>query len=212
MYAADMKKKLREAKLYLVLDAQVCDYEKLFEILKLAAESDVDVIQLRDKEGKLEDVLDFCKRALNYLKGKIPFIINDRVEIAYTIGCDGVHLGQEDLSLKFAREILGDNAIIGVSCQTLEHAIRAEEEGADYIGFGSVFKTLTKPDRKKMDLTLLSDVLKKVRIPVFPIGGITPENAGKVVDAGADRIAVTRSLCLAADVRTATKQFLEILA
>ena len=114
-------------------------------------------------------------------------IVNDRVDLAVLGGAAGVHLGQEDIPLKAARRMMGNQAIIGVSCQTLTHARQAEREGADYIGFGSVFKTQTKPDRSPMDLKLLQRVMREIRIPVFAIGGITCENVGRLREVGVER-------------------------
>jgi len=200
------KKALAKARLYLVLDAQVCDYPELFEILKKAAKAKVDVIQFRDKIGSSRKLLEFARRAKKYLKGQVPFIVNDRVDVALASGADGVHLGQEDLPVHEARRVMGSSAIIGRSCQSLSHARQAEKEGADYIGFGSIFKTLTKPGRRPMDLKVLQKVLQMTGIPVFAIGGITLENIGRLNALGVKRIAVTREICLSDDVAKTVKR------
>lgn len=194
------KKRWGSCRLYLILDAQVCSYDKLFEVLKSASLSGVDIVQLRDKLGTARDILRFTERALAWLKGRVPFIVNDRVDLALLSGASGVHLGQEDISVPEARRVLGHRRIIGVSCQTLGHVRRAGREGADYIGFGSVFKTLTKPERSPMDLKLLRRVRKEARVPVFAIGGITRDNLPLVRASGIGRIAVCRDILLADDV------------
>ena len=204
---AGTKQALEKAQLYLVLDRQVCDYARLFEVLKQAAGAGVDVIQLRDKIGSSSEILEFAKHAVSYLEGRIPFIINDWVDLAMVSGVKAVHLGQEDLPIKLARPMLGKKAIIGVSCQSLAHARQAEKQGADYIGFGSVFPTLTKPDRQLMDLKILKETAQKIKIPVFAIGGITLENVGQLSLIGIKKIAVTRAICLADDVAKTVKQF-----
>ena len=202
-----MKSTLADAKIYLVLDRQVKDYDQLFEILKESVKGGIDVVQLRDKTGTSREILEFSRRALKYLRKRIPFIINDRVDLAFAARADGVHLGQDDLSIHSARKVLGSRAIIGISCQTLSHAIRAEKQGADYIGFGSVFKTLTKPDRRGMDLNVLSDVIRKIKIPLFAIGGVDLSNVKVLRRAGVQRVAITRAICLAGDIQKTVESF-----
>ena len=206
-----MKRLLFEAKIYVVLDRQVNDYDQLFEIIKQVSQCGVGIFQIRDKFGSSKDILQFSKCALSYLKGKIPFIVNDRVDLALASCADGVHLGQDDLSVTFARKMLGLKKVIGVSCQTLQQALNAQQEGADYIGFGSVFKTLTKPDRNAMDLKLLTSVAREINIPVFPIGGINLGNIHHIRDAGIKRVALTRAICSAEEVEFTTRRILEAL-
>ena len=205
---------LNQAKLYLVLDRQVQNYDALFEIAKQAVLGGVDVLQLRDKKGTAGDILKFSKRLLEFLKKKslaIPFITNDRVDLALACASSGVHLGQEDLPVSFARKLMGPQAIIGASCQTFEQAKRAEQEGADYIGFGSVFKTKTKPHRFPMDLKLLEEIIRKIKIPVFAIGGIDQHNVLTLRRKGIERIAVCRAVCEAGDVEEAARGFVRLL-
>lgn len=201
---------MKDARLYLILDTQVCGYDRLFEILKQAVRGGVDIVQLRDKAGCGRDALRFSQRSLRFLKGRIPFIINDRVDVAMAACADGVHLGQEDVPIEFARKVLGKKKIVGASCQTLPQARKAQKAGADYIGFGSVFKTLTKPNRKAMDLRLLSEVIRKIKIPVFAIGGITLGNIGQIRRLGIERVAVTRVICLSHDIKQATQNFCNV--
>ena len=206
---------LKRAKLYLILDTEVRNYDSLFEIAQQAALNGVDVLQLRDKKGNAKDILNFCKGLLKFLRQNspdVPLIVNDRVDLALAAGAGGVHLGQEDLSIAFARKILGPQALIGASCQNLKQAQLAEGEGADYIGFGSVFKTKTKPRRSPMDLKLLEEVFQKIKIPVFAIGGIDPQNAAVLQRSGVRRIAVCRAVCEMKDVKQATKALKEKMA
>jgi len=133
--------------------------------------------------------------------------MNDRIDLALACGASGVHLGQEDLPLKDAQKIAGKKLIFGVSCQTLAHVRKAEQQGADYIGFGSVFKTLTKPERETMNLKLLGQVMKYARIPIFVIGGITADNIIHLQKRGVQRIAVCRAICAASDVKQMTQKF-----
>jgi thiamine-phosphate pyrophosphorylase len=199
------KKQLKQAKLYLILDTQVLSYKELLAVLKPAVRFGVDIVQLRSKNGNAKEILEFCKRARKIVKGKALFILNDRVDLAILAKADGVHLGQDDVSLEEARKLAGKKMIIGVSCQNLEHAKAAR--GADYIGFGSIFKTKTKPERMPMDQKLLAEVLDYMKIPVFPIGGITLENLSQVTKAGAKRVAVCRDILLAKDIEKTVSEF-----
>lgn len=205
------KQILKDARLYLVLDSSVAGFEKLLKVLKKSVDAGVGIVQLRSKEGSTAEILAFCKKAARYVNGKALFIVNDRLDLTLASGADGVHLGQEDLPLVLARRLLGRKTMIGISCQTLAQARRAERDGADYIGFGSVFKTKTKPERSPMNAKLISLVSAKIKIPVFFIGGITPTNLSQVIEYGAKRIAVTRSICEAKDVGLEAKKFLKRL-
>ncbi len=201
------KKLLKNTRLYLILDAQVNSYEQLFEIAKQSIKSGVDIVQLRDKFGTVKDGLNFSKRMTEITQGRVPFIINDRVDLTFECGANGVHLGQDDISIASARKMLGPQAIIGSSCQTFEQAQKAQKDGADYIGFGSVFKTLTKPQRSPMDLNLLKRVAGEIQIPVFAIGGITLENIAEIQVLGINRFAVCRAICQARNVEETTQAF-----
>ena len=194
------------AELYLILDAQVLDYSDLLRVLKDTVRYGVDIVQLRDKRGSAKEILDFCRKVLKITRHQIPFIVNDRADLAFFSGADGLHLGQEDLEYSLAFRLLGKNKIIGVSCQNLQQATAAQALGADYIGFGSVFQTQTKPDRQAMDLDLLQKVTKKVKIPLFPIGGISRRNIGQLIPLGVTRIAVCRDILLASSPFQAVRE------
>ncbi len=193
------KRLLKNVKLYLILDAEVIPYPALLNVLKASVRLGVDGVQLRDKHGSARDILAFCRRAIAVTRRQVPFILNDRVDLAALAKTDGVHLGQEDIPCAMARSWVGKEAIVGVSCQNWAQAKKARQEGADYIGFGSVFKTLTKPQRSPMDLQLLKKVFHSLDIPVFPIGGICRDNIGQLIDLQIDRTAVCRDILLAHD-------------
>jgi thiamine-phosphate pyrophosphorylase len=200
------KKLLAAAKLYLILDTQVLDYGPLLQVLKDSVRGGIDIVQLRDKKGSTKEILDFCRIVLKITKHKLPFIVNDRADLAFFSGAEGLHLGQEDLDCQQARKMMGQDKIIGVSCQNLEHALKAQAQGADYIGFGSVFQTQTKPGREKMDLDLLQKVIRRVKIPVFHIGGINRGNIGQLIPLGVTRVAVCRDILLAKDAAKAVNE------
>jgi thiamine-phosphate diphosphorylase len=193
------KKLLARAKLYLILDAEVLDDESLLRVLKDSVLGGIDIVQLRNKKGSAKEILDFCRKVLRITKNKILFIVNDRADLGILSGADGLHVGQDDLDCKQARKMMGPGKIIGVSCQNLSQALKAQAQGADYIGFGSVFLTQTKPGRQAMDLDLLQQVIKRIKIPVFPIGGISRGNIDQLVPLGVTRVAVCRDILLAKD-------------
>ena len=208
------KTRLNACKLYLILDTQVCDYKRLWAVLQSGVNNGVDIVQLRDKLGTVQKAHAFIARAQRYLKGRIPFIVNDRVDLARITGASGVHVGQDDLPVAAARKIGGRSLLVGKSCQTLAHVRAAYHEGADYAGFGSVFKTQTKPDRLPMDLDVLRKVAvysASVKFPVFAIGGITKENITRVRACGVTRIAVCREVLLAQEPGRASRELKTLL-
>lgn len=139
------------------------------------------------------------------------FIVNDDANLALNIGADGVHLGKDDGDIASARKLLGKEAIIGVSCyDNLSRALQAQEQGANYVAFGAMFSSSTKPDAPRATLELLREGKAQLNIPIVAIGGITLHNAADVVDAGADALAVINALFDAPDIQKAAKQFSEI--
>lgn len=141
------------------------------------------------------------------------FIINDDVDLAIAVNADGVHLGKDDGDIADARRRLGADKIIGVSCYAdLSRALEAEQQGADYVAFGSMFASPTKPHAPRATLELLTEAKQQLRIPLVAIGGITLQNAASVVGAGADAIAVINAVFAAPDVSRAAQQFSELFA
>lgn len=137
---------------------------------------------------------------------QVPLIINDDVALAYALGADGVHLGQHDLSLFLARQTLGPQALIGVSCyNNLELAIAAQAAGASYVAFGSFFPSTTKPQASAASLEILHQARAHLRLPIVAIGGITAVNGGALIQAGADMLAVVGGVFAATDIRVAAQ-------
>ena len=167
----------------------------------------ITLLQYREKSLTGGALLDEAAR-LNELcaKYKIPLIINDNVELAKACGAAGVHLGQSDMPVKAARELLGDGMIIGATARTVELAQRAERDGADYIGSGAVFGSGTKLDAVPLDHGVLREICASVRIPVVAIGGIGEGNINKLAGAGVAGFAVVSSIFGAADVFGAAKR------
>ena len=134
-------------------------------------------------------------------------IINDLPELARAVDADGVHLGQDDMSAVAARQLLGHKMIIGVSTHNFNEALKAEAQGADYIAIGSIFPTGSKEDVQHVGLEMLRKVRKAVRVPLIAIGGVTPENAFDILEAGADSVAVISGIMGDADPARAAKEY-----
>ena len=142
----------------------------------------------------------------------ILFIINDYLDIALAANTDGIHLGQDDIPISIARKEMQIDRIIGTSVRTVSHAIKARDEGADYIAAGSVFPTKTKKDTIVIELDVLKQIKKTVELPLVAIGGINLENAQQVINNGADSIAIISAILNSADIEKATIKFTELFA
>jgi thiamine-phosphate pyrophosphorylase len=206
------KRLLKDSLLYLIIDKAVCANRSLSELATEAADSGADIIQLRDKESPRESILKSAYAIRKTLSDKKAiFIVNDYIDIAKITDSDGVHLGQDDLSVSIARRILGPDKIIGVSCTNLEQARRAQKQGADYIGVGPIFATSTKPQAFPQGLNSVRKIKNYIQIPFFVLGGITRDNLRDVLAAGAKRVAVCNAICGTKNVRSCVKQFLRLL-
>ncbi|MCD6472363.1 thiamine phosphate synthase [Candidatus Aerophobetes bacterium] len=199
-------KKRCDVALYIITDSHLIG-ENFEQKIKEVVFSGATVIQLREKNLPFAP---FLKRAIKLRKivpfKKTLFIINDRVDIAVASQADGVHLGQEDIPLKDARKIMGENKIIGISTHSLNEAMKAEKEGADYVAIGPIFPTSTKADVSLPRGTeIISQIKKAVNIPVVAIGGINEGNVEGVLRAGADGIAVISAIFKEKDVGLATR-------
>ncbi len=201
---------LRDARLLLVTDPR----PDLVARVAAAVRGGVDIVQLRDKRASREELLplaaelkEICERA------DALFTVNDDVELARLSGAHGVHLGQEDAPIQRANEALGPPAIVGRSASSVEEALEAVREGADYLGVGTIYATPTKPDAEVTGPVLLHEVARReVPIPWFAIGGVTPETAREVAEAGAPGFAVVRAVLDAEDPEAAAcelRSFLE---
>jgi len=212
---------MRISKLYAITDRQWsnCTHE---EIVRMFLDGGASLIQLRDKEASGRELLDQSIACLDLTrKAGATLIINDRVDVALTAGADGVHLGQDDLSVDEAREILGEDKIIGVSTHSIAQFRAALETSANYIAVGPVYPTLTKENPAPVvGLELVREARKLTDRPLVAIGGINHERAPEVIAAGADCVAVISALYplpkkvdLASkpEITSATRKFLEAL-
>ncbi|KPL05075.1 MAG: hypothetical protein AMJ73_02570 [candidate division Zixibacteria bacterium SM1_73] len=204
------KQTLAKVNLYLIADKKICGDRNIEDVVIQAIEGGAQMIQYRDKESSDREFLELASVLQNICeRRKIPFIVNDRVDIAAYLKVDGVHLGQDDLPPGIARKILGSSKIIGISAQNIERAKEAEKHGADYVGIGPIFDTATKKIKKPIGLEIIKQAGESLKIPFFPIGGINLENLGQVIEAGSKRIAVGSAVICAANVKTATQNLLK---
>lgn len=195
--------------LYAVTDRAWVGTKSLYEQVKEALENGVTCVQLREKELDESDFLKEAKQISTLCKEyKVPFIVNDNVNIAIACKADGIHIGQEDMELTNVRKLVGEDMIIGVSAHTVEEAIKAQEGGADYIGIGAVFATSTKIDVDVLSFETLRSICEAVDIPTVAIGGIKKDNICKLKGSGIDGVAVVSAIFAAKDIATATKELL----
>jgi thiamine-phosphate pyrophosphorylase len=207
------KYRLRDKNLYLVTSSDGFNNDNDFlDAVASSLKGGVQVIQLREKNSAAKRIIELGKkiRELSSFYEAI-FIINDRIDIASIINADGVHLGQDDVDIKHAREILGQEFIIGLSTHSPEQAQKAVEDGADYIGVGPVFETPTKPGRKSVGLEYVTWASQNIDIPWYAIGGINLENTQEVIEAGASRLAVVRAIINADNPEISANLFLKKL-
>ena len=191
--------------LYAITDRQLIGAGELVDAVSAAIEGGARLIQYRDKGADATRRREEASalQALCSARG-IPLIVNDDIELASDIGATGVHLGRDDPAIGAARERLGPSALIGVSCYaSVERALAAERAGADYVAFGSMFPSSTKPSAERASLAILTEARDRLAIPICAIGGITVNNVTQVIAAGADMVAVISGVFGAADIRTA---------
>lgn len=199
--------------LYAVTDRTWLNDDTLYEQVEKAIKGGVTFVQLREKkldeESFLDEAFEIQKLCRKY---DIPFVVNDNVEIAKEINADGVHVGQRDMGAANVRDILGDDKIIGVSVQTVEQAVLAEKQGADYLGVGAVFPTGSKADAEDVSYETLKAICEAVKIPVVAIGGISAGNVLTLKGSGISGIAVISAIFAAEDIESATKNLKQQIA
>lgn len=195
--------------LYLVTDPKLSGGDLPGKV-EAAIQGGVTLVQLREKTADSRQFLETALRVREVTdRYGIPLIINDRIDIALACNAAGVHLGQQDIPCKIAREILGPDKLIGVTAKTVEQAIQAERDGADYLGCGALFPSGAKPEAQPMTLYTLSEILASVHIPVTAIGGINAENVHLPVEAGANGVAVVSAILGQPDVSAAARKLRE---
>jgi thiamine-phosphate pyrophosphorylase len=206
---------IKDHKLYVIIcpkDAKRLGV-RLDDLAFEAAQGGADIIQIRGKDCSDRELLQHARRLKkNLARTQTLLIINDCPNIAALSDADGVHLGQDDMSIADARKIIGKGKIIGKSTHSLKQAQDAQEEGADYLGFGPIFQTPTKPDYTPVGLKTLREISKKIQTPFFAIGGINHGNCHEVMEHGATRIAVVRAATDKHDVKTSVSKLKHVIA
>ncbi len=200
-------KSIADCHLYGILDMGYLAPADVADVAFQMIEGGVDLIQLRAKKYKDDDIVWLAEQVSPITsEAEIPLVINDFPEIAVEAGADGVHLGQDDAPLKEARDLVGTSEFIGKSTHSLEQAVAAEKEGADYIGFGPLLATPTKPEYAPIGLDEIARVHELVKIPIFCIGGIQLENLASVLEAGARRVVIVSGILKAKDITSYTRE------
>lgn len=200
-----VKQKLEKAGVPVTDDAL---REGLLEDTKAALEGGMTYVQMREKGDPMtEDELLTEALALKALCAEygVPFVIDDDVELAVKCGADGVHVGQSDMACVEARRALGSAKVVGVSAQTVEQAVQAEKDGADYLGVGAVFPTGSKDDADDVSHDTVKAICEAVNIPVIAIGGISKDNVGQLAGLGLDGVAVISAIYASEDIKAATE-------
>lgn len=196
-----MKCEKEMMRLYAVTDRTWCHDQTLLQQVQCALKGGVTCVQLREKHLNDEE---FLKEAIAMKQlceqYHVPFIINDNVDIAIKCHADGVHVGQNDMDVKEVRSLVGDEMMIGVSTQTLEQALQAQRDGADYLGVGSMFVTTTKLDALSVSYETLKDICESVDIPVVAIGGINKDNILQLSGSHVDGVALVSAIFGAHDI------------
>lgn len=205
-----MKLNKEDLLLYAVTDRMWLNGRTLKEVVKESLDGGVTFLQLREKnlddKHFLEEAVELQELCKQY---KVPFIVNDNVDIALKMNADGVHVGQSDMQAADVRAKLGPDKIIGVSAQTVEQAVLAQQRGADYLGVGAVFPTGSKADADDVSFETLKAICEAVTIPVVAIGGITQENLEQLKGSGICGIAVISAIYAQSDIKEASRKLKE---
>jgi thiamine-phosphate pyrophosphorylase len=192
---------LADAFLYAIIDLGYVSAENAPAILEKLLAGGTDIVQLRGKNRSLDELSLLAEQFLQLtMSAKVPLMANDHAEIAQRVELQGVHVGQDDDSIKKVRSQIKRPIVVGKSTHSVEQAVAAEREGADYIGFGPIFSTPTKPDYSPVGLAHIRQVHERVSIPIFCIGGIKSENLAQVIAAGAKRVVIVSGLLQANDI------------
>jgi thiamine-phosphate pyrophosphorylase len=200
-------KPLTSCFLYGIVDLGYVPVDDVATVTAQLVRGGVDIVQLRAKECSKVEIARCAQAMLPLTKpGGIPLIINDYPELLREVDADGCHVGQEDFSVAEARDLAGRICIVGRSTHSTEQARAAQKERADYIGFGPLFSTPTKPSAKEIGLSGIRTLHEQVQLPIFVIGGVKLRNLGEIIHAGAKRVCMVSDLLLATDVEKQTAE------
>ena len=200
----------REAlRLYLVTNRYQDSLENFLEKVEMACRSGVTIIQLREKNLTTNQYYHLAKQVKEITDAyQVPLIIDDRLDVCLAVDAAGLHIGDDELPVSVARQVLGPEKILGVTAKTVKRALEAEEGGADYLGTGAIFPTTTKENAPITLISTLKTICQTVAIPVVAIGGLTSENIDQLAATGIAGVAVVRDLMQAKDIEAKTQAFL----
>ena len=200
----------REAlRLYLVTNRYQDSVERFLEKVETACRSGVTIVQLREKNLTTNQYYQLAKQVKEITDAyQVPLIIDDRLDVCLAVDAAGLHIGDDELPVSVARQVLGPEKILGVTAKTVKRALEAEEGGADYLGTGAIFPTTTKENAPITLISTLKTICQTVAIPVAAIGGLTSENIDQLIGTGIAGVAVVRDLMQAEDIEAKTQAFL----
>ena len=200
----------REAlRLYLVTNRYHDSLERFLEKVETACRSGVTIVQLREKNLTTNQYYQLAKQVKEITDAyQVPLIIDDRLDVCLAVDAAGLHIGDDELPVSVARQVLGPEKILGVTAKTVKRALEAEEGGADYLGTGAIFPTTTKENAPITLISTLKTICQTVAIPVIAIGGLTSENIDQLAATGIAGVAVVRDLMQAEDIEAKTQAFL----
>lgn len=203
---------LTRARLYGIVDLGYVKPEQVVEMTRALCEGGVEILQLRAKRATPKEVEELARAMQPVMRDLgVPLVINDHLEVAAAVGSEGVHVGQDDESVARARAVVGQGMFVGKSTHSLAQAEAAQVEGADYIGFGPLYATGTKPDYTPIGLADITEVHRRVSRPIFCIGGVNFGRALEILAAGARRVVVVSAFLLASDVREEVRRLKAML-
>ena len=196
-------------KLYLVTNRYQDSLENFLEKVETACRSGVTIVQLREKNLTTNQYYHLAKQVKEITDAyQVPLIIDDRLDICLAVDAAGLHIGDDELPVSVARQVLGPEKILGVTAKTVKRALEAETSGADYLGTGAIFPTTTKENAPITQISTLKTICQTVAIPVVAIGGLTSENIEQLIGTGIAGVAVVRDLMQAEDIEAKTQAFL----
>ena len=200
----------REAfRLYLVTNRYQDSVESFLEKIETACRSGVTIVQLREKNLTTNQYYQLAKQVKEITDAyQVPLIIDDRLDVCLAVDAAGLHIGDDELPVSVARQVLGPDKILGVTAKTVKRALEAEEGGANYLGTGAIFPTTTKENAPITLISTLKTICQRVAIPVVAIGGLTSENIDQLIGTGIAGVAVVRDLMQAEDIEAKTQAFL----
>lgn len=201
---------MKELKFYLVTDSDILRGRDFYNSIEEALKGGVTMLQLREKNASGKEFLEKAIKLRELTKKyNVKFIINDRVDIAMLCDADGVHVGQSDIPANKVRELIGEDKIVGVSARTVEEALTAKENGADYLGVGAMFTTRTKLDAKSVSIEKLKEIQEVIKLPVVAIGGLSLSNIYKLKECNVDGYAVVSAILGAENIKLECEKWIE---